>query len=102
LKDAIAQRRDRLASMGFKLQPFLALVKKDNQISDVVVIVDSTVYPMSTVLTGMDVLFKIFYVFSVEYPKESEHIWGLIQTHFYHLPLEKKNAEITKFLKKIK
>lgn len=40
-------------------------------------------YQVPTALMAIDVCFKIFHVFNVSYPPESEQIWYVIQLSLY-------------------
>jgi len=84
-----------------KDQPFLAVLLGDakKEIENCVVIIDGTRYPMRNLLQGMDVLFKVFFVFNVEYAGECKNVWEFIQCYFYEIPLLKKNAAVTRALK---
>lgn len=44
------------------------------------------VYPCSSLFEAFKLCFKIFYVFDLQYPRETEHLWQLVQ-HFYNFPV---------------
>jgi hypothetical protein len=79
----------------------LAVEVKDNNVESSYVLVDKTTYKTNSLLEAVDILYKTFIVFDVEYPVECQHIWELIGQHFYKLGAKKKNPKVTAFLKKI-
>lgn len=78
------EKRKAAVDLGITLQPFIIAVGPSNaDISDVFISVDDTLYKVSSVLKAIDLCFKIFQVFDVEYPIESAHIWLLFQIILY-------------------
>lgn len=55
---------------------------------------DNIKYPMVNVLTAVDTLFKLFFVFSLEFPSESDIFYNFIQTFFYELRSDKKYSRV--------
>ena len=55
---------------------------------------DDKKYPMCRVLTTVDILFKIFFVFNLEFPKESEVVFNFLQVFFYEMKTDKKFTKI--------
>jgi hypothetical protein len=88
--------------MKLKDQPFLVTIcNENNSIDEVFVVVDKTKWRFEHLLEAVDVLFKTFFVFDIEYPAECRAIWEFVQVHFYRFNLAKKNSSVTNFLKKI-
>ncbi|XP_039309196.1 uncharacterized protein LOC105204400 [Solenopsis invicta] len=78
------KKRKAAADIGITLQPFIMAVGPSNaDISDIFISVDNILYKVSSALKAVDLNFKIFQVFDIEYPIESVHIWLLIQRVLY-------------------
>ncbi|KAL0120463.1 hypothetical protein PUN28_008289 [Cardiocondyla obscurior] len=43
------------------------------------VCIDKVLYQVSTALEAINICFKIFHVFNVQYPAETEHLWYVLQ-----------------------
>lgn len=54
-------------------------------ITDCYIIIDNNKYKVGSVLQGLDFAFKSFHVLNAQYPKESEHIWLLIEQALYKI-----------------
>lgn len=66
------------------MQPFIITVGPSNaDISDIFISVDDTLYKVPSTLKAIDLCFKFFQVFDIEYPIESAHIWLLFQRLLY-------------------
>lgn len=77
-------RRKRVAELGITLQPFIiALGPSTGNITDLFISANNTLYKVPSALKAIDLCFKIFHVFDIEYPIESAHIWLLIQRFLY-------------------
>lgn len=65
--------------------------------------IDNTLYTAPTVLKAVDICFKSFHVLEARYPKESEHIWLLIQLGIYNIKTayDNKIPNIFDLIKKI-
>lgn len=81
IQDEKVKRAQRL---GLTVQPYIIVVGCTiSEINGFYVCIDKTLYQVSTVLEAIDICFKIFHVFNVNYPSESEHIWYVIQVCLY-------------------
>ncbi|KAJ8049921.1 hypothetical protein HOLleu_02887 [Holothuria leucospilota] len=75
-----------------KVQPFILMLEKRCSPSQVFVIVDGLAIKASTLLKGVDICCKSFYVFDVEYPKECQSTWEFIQKFFFKLGQGKEKS----------
>ena len=58
------------------LQPYIIIVGKElKNIDHAYVCLDKTIYTVSSVLEALDVCFKCFHVFNLQYRVESKHIF---------------------------
>lgn len=68
------------------IQPYIIVVGKSiNEITSSYVCIDQVVYATHSVLEALDLCFKIFHIFHVEYPIESKHLWLIIQKCLYRI-----------------
>ncbi|KAL0098317.1 hypothetical protein PUN28_020841 [Cardiocondyla obscurior] len=78
-------RRAAAANIGTTLQPYVIAVgptlAKSNEFF---LAVDTTIYKILSALEAIDICYKIYHVFDLEYPVESAHLWLLMQRELYH------------------
>lgn len=48
-------------------------------------VIDDNQYKTSSVLQGIDFVFKAFHILHAKYPTESEHIWLLLERALYKI-----------------
>lgn len=70
---------------NLKVQPYIIIVGDLKKVSEVYVCLDDTLYVIDSVLKAIDVCFKSFFVFQLEYPFDSQHIWLLMQKGMYNI-----------------
>ncbi|KAF2889931.1 hypothetical protein ILUMI_16242, partial [Ignelater luminosus] len=92
LHTAVQEKQNKLASFGLTVQPFIIILGPSiTDIQKVYIRVDETLYVLPSVLKAIDICFKAFILFDIQYPVESEHIWFLIQWAIYNLKLKSDN-----------
>ncbi|KYQ52767.1 hypothetical protein ALC60_08106, partial [Trachymyrmex zeteki] len=65
---------------GLTVQPYIIVIGPTlTELHAFYVCFDKALYQVSTVLEAVDICFKVFHVFDLHYPPESEHIWYTIQ-----------------------
>lgn len=62
------------------------------------VIFEGIYFPRLSILTSLDLLFKIFFVFNVEYPKESAQVFRFFQKYFYEMKCEDTSSEVNSLI----
>jgi hypothetical protein len=97
------QAKSMAIDLKLPIQPFLIIVGSIKDIQDVYVCVDNEVYKVPELLQGLDICFKTFHVFNLQYPSASEHIWMLIQKGIYkvNLPCDKHITSIEHAVKQL-
>lgn len=83
-----------LKLQGRNIQPKLLVVGELTNIKSISIFFDNIKYPSLTVLNAIDVLFKIFFVFNLEYPEESEIFYNFLQNVFYDIPAKKQFSKV--------
>ncbi|XP_071580336.1 uncharacterized protein [Temnothorax nylanderi] len=97
------ETNSRAAELNLPIQPFLIIVGSIEDVQDVYVCIDNELYKVKKVLQGLDICFKTFHVFNLEYPLASEHLWILIQKGIYNinLPYDAHISSIEHVLKQL-
>lgn len=69
--------------LKISLQPYIIFVGSYDSVEEIYVSLDDVLYKVNSMIEAIDVCFKIFHVFEVNYPVSSEHLWLLIQQGIY-------------------
>ncbi|KYN14493.1 hypothetical protein ALC57_13299, partial [Trachymyrmex cornetzi] len=78
------EKEKRALQLRLTIQPYIIVVGCTlAEVNAFYVCIDKVLYQVSTALAAIDLCFKIFHVFDVTYPPESEHIWNIIQLCLY-------------------
>ncbi|XP_024877873.1 uncharacterized protein LOC112458459 isoform X2 [Temnothorax curvispinosus] len=74
----------RAQQLGLTVQPYIIVVGLTlADVNGFYVCIDKVLYEVTTALKAVDLCFKIFHVFDVNYSPESEHIWYILQLCLY-------------------
>ncbi|XP_055855860.1 uncharacterized protein LOC129919065 [Episyrphus balteatus] len=87
------------------IQPFIVAEGTDGEnLKAFYVFFDKTLYKLDSFIEGLDLCFKIFQVFNLEYPKNCELPWNFIQQFFYEIntPYDLKTPSLTLLLNYMK
>lgn len=79
LEERISARQAKLQQHGISLQPFAAIVGVGSESVGHYIIVDNIKYKVENILRCLELLFKLFHAWNIEYLPESENIWIFIQ-----------------------
>lgn len=75
-----------LKSRSENVQPFIAVVGTNIfDVQEIYIYFDGIKYPFKNIIRAVDICFKIFYLFNLEYPNASLIFWNFIQNFFYKL-----------------
>lgn len=86
IEELINRRRTKLAELKVTVQPYIIVVGLSfSSITDSYLIIDNYIYKTHSVLHSLDFAFKVFHALNVDYPKEGEHIWLLIERVIYKI-----------------
>lgn len=75
------------------IQPLLLVIGDLNCIKKLYIYFDGLRYPVLRVLTAVDLLYKTFFVFNLEFPNESIIFFNFLQNFFYEM---KSNVKFPK------
>ncbi|XP_065356917.1 uncharacterized protein LOC135952157 [Calliphora vicina] len=84
-----------LQLQGRRIQPRLLIIGDIYNIKTIYVYFDKLKFPFLTFLNAFDNLFKLFFVFNVEFPQESEVFYSFVQSVLYDLPTSKKFTRVS-------
>ncbi|KAF7987574.1 hypothetical protein HCN44_003437 [Aphidius gifuensis] len=86
INNAIMTRSRMLKSLNKNLQPTLTVVGVDfDHLDEFICCINNVKWKCDDFLTAFDRIFKSYFVLDVNYPYESEVIWGVIQRHLYQV-----------------
>ncbi|KAB0805327.1 hypothetical protein PPYR_02297 [Photinus pyralis] len=86
IEDHIQSYQDRMYNLKQTIQPYILVVGPSlKNVTATYVIVDKIRYKCNTVLSALDLNFKIFHIMNVCYPSQSEYLWILIQKCVYEV-----------------
>lgn len=74
-----------LKLQNLNIQPLLLVEGEISDVKSMVVYFDGIRYPVVKTLSAVDILFKLFFVFNIEFPKQSETIYLFLQQFFYEI-----------------
>ncbi|XP_075148179.1 uncharacterized protein LOC142222103 [Haematobia irritans] len=92
--DEVEHKLKILKSKKTKLQPLLIVYGDVHKIDKIYIYLDGIRYPSLKVLTALNLLYKIYFVFNIEFPKESEIYFNFIQSFFFDMKLEKNIPKV--------
>jgi hypothetical protein len=92
---AIDERKKRALKYGLTVQPFVVIVGQLTNITARYVYINGIRYKIENVLHAIDICFKSFFVFDIEYPMESRQLWTLLQQSIYKLQVPKTQASLS-------
>ena len=65
---------------GKSVQPYIIVTgPSSTELNHFYISVDQVLYELSSVMEAVNICFKTFHVFCLEYPLESEHMWLIFQ-----------------------
>lgn len=67
------------------IQPFIIIVGTPLEPREIIVYFDSIKFKVFTVIRAIDLCFKIFQLFNLEYPIQSGAVWHFIQKYLYSI-----------------
>lgn len=67
------------------IQPCMLIVGTIINPSQIIIYFDEIKYKFFSVIKAIDLCFKIYHVFNIEYPIESLNVWLFIQRYFFNI-----------------
>ncbi|XP_060857146.1 uncharacterized protein LOC132938539 [Metopolophium dirhodum] len=72
-------------NVGDTIQPCIIIIGTIREPLEVLVFFDSIKYKVFSPIKALDICFKIFHVFNIEYPIESINVWLFVQKLYYNI-----------------
>jgi len=85
LKEVDDEKRNKALRTGDKLQPYMIFVEVDSQVTYFYVIINKYFYKVESALKAIDICFKSFFTFHLNYTPQCKQIWYFIQTYFFEI-----------------
>ncbi|KAL5236318.1 hypothetical protein ACI65C_003728 [Semiaphis heraclei] len=83
--DVMQQHLEQLKSLGDPIQPFILIVGTIFSHKEILVYFDSIMYKVHSIVRSIEVCYKIFHLFNLEYPCQSSIVWLFVQNYFFGL-----------------
>lgn len=85
LQPVLARRSEKLKKYGLSLQPLPVIIGSSENFEKCFTILDTVIYEVENPLKALDLIFKIFCAFHMQYPPECEQIWTFLQRAVYDI-----------------
>lgn len=72
-------------NFGDAIQPCILIVGSVSEPLEILVFFDGMKYKFFSPIKALDICFKIFHVFNIEYPIQSINVWLFIQKLYYNI-----------------
>ncbi|XP_060868106.1 uncharacterized protein LOC132943234 isoform X2 [Metopolophium dirhodum] len=76
---------EKLKKQENNIQPCILVVGSLLNPKQIIVYFDDVKYKLFSVFKAIDICFKLFHVFNLEYPYESSNVWLFLQNYFYEI-----------------
>lgn len=80
--EAMQAHITKLQSHGDPIQPYILVVGTIFQQKEILVYFDSVMYKIHSIVRGIEVCYKIFHLFNLEYLSQSSIVWKLFKNIF--------------------
>jgi len=74
---------DRLGPDKRRKQPFILLIGKESRPTQIFVIVENHAIDAPTILKGVDLCFKIHFIWDIDYSEFCKNVWYFLDIVFY-------------------
>lgn len=90
----MAKRQEDAVRSRCKIQPFMTVLGKPEDITSVLICIDNHVWsiPNNSVLDGFEKLFQCFFVFNIEYPLPSRRLLVFIQLFLFRISTDQDSS----------
>lgn len=88
LKEIDIEKKEKALRKGLSIQPYMIFVNDGNndlEVSSYYVLINSNYIKLESCLKAIDVCFKCFFAFHLNFPIECEVLWIFIQKYFYDI-----------------
>lgn len=85
MEDHLNDLRQSMKAKQQQLQPLIVIVGPLLDVQAFYVVVDDVKYSVDSILSSIDLNFKIFYVFDCRYPEDTKFLWQFFQCIIYEM-----------------
>lgn len=85
LQPTLERRRAKCQQIGETLQPLPIVIGTSESTLKAYIAVETFLFTLDSVLSCVDVCFKLFHSLQVKYPSESQHLWYFLQKFVYNI-----------------
>ncbi|XP_016659852.1 uncharacterized protein LOC107883741 [Acyrthosiphon pisum] len=102
--DVMQQHLEQLKSRGDPIQPFILIVGTIFHPKEILVYFDTIMYKVHSILRSIEVCYKIFHLFNLEYPSQSSIVWLFVQKYFFGVtsPYDSPHPKLVQILSELK
>ncbi|KAL5239094.1 hypothetical protein ACI65C_006504 [Semiaphis heraclei] len=102
--EAMQHHFQSLRTQGNPIQPFIFIVGSLFAQREILVYFDTIIYKVHSIIRSVEVCYKIFHVFNLEYPTQSYIVWLFIQNIFFGLKskFDKPHSKLAQVLSELK
>lgn len=83
LKEVEEEKLKKSLRTGERLQPYMIFIESNGQVTSFYVIINNHFYKVESPLKAIDICFKSFFVFNLNYPTQCQQVWQFIQNFMY-------------------
>ncbi|XP_050057665.1 uncharacterized protein LOC114130112 [Aphis gossypii] len=98
LKTTHEEKVNRAFNCGLTVQPYVVIVGNLEEINSTIsyyTVINDIHYKLETPIKALDICFKSFHSFNLEYPQEAEQVWWFIQDYFFNINNNSKKKFIS-------
>lgn len=81
--EAMQAHIEKLRNLGHPIQPFILVIGSIFYQREILVYFDSILYKLHSILRAVEVCYKLFHLFNLQYPIESDIVWLFIQKYLF-------------------
>lgn len=82
---AYREKYDAKVKLESSIPPFMTVIGTLNNFQYVMLDFDNITYKLHSLAKAVDVCFKTYHVFNIQYPEKCEPVWDFLNREFYHL-----------------
>lgn len=85
LQPKIEEIKNKFRSLDLTFQPSLLII---GELEQICVIYDEIYYKTDSILSALDICFKLFFVLNLKYSPQSAQVWQFIQKYFFEISVD--------------
>lgn len=105
MNEKLLERQQRRQPFGLDPQPLIVVFENDVlDAKEYIIKFDNILYSFKSIKTCIDVIFKLFFIFNIQYPEEAKNTYIFLQRFIYEIKLTNDDVpgKVTSFMSKLK